>query len=43
MRHAIMVIGTGDNASILQKAINYLDDRDIDFFIHWDANIISQP
>lgn len=37
MRHAIMVIGTGDNASILQKTINCLDDKGIDFFIHWDA------
>ena len=37
MRHAIMVIGTGGNASILQKTINYLDDKDIDFFVHWDA------
>lgn len=37
MRHAIMVIGTGDNVSILQKTINHLDDKDIDFFIHWDA------
>ena len=32
MRHAIMVIGTGDNVSILQKTIDHLDDKDIDFF-----------
>ncbi|MCR5524426.1 MAG: beta-1,6-N-acetylglucosaminyltransferase [Lactobacillus sp.] len=37
MRHAIMVIGTGNDASILQKTINHLDDENIDFFVHWDA------
>lgn len=37
MKHAIMVVGFGNDASILQKTINILDDTDIDFFIHWDA------
>ena len=37
MKHAIMVIGTGDNNSILQKTIDHLDDENIDFFVHWDA------
>lgn len=37
MRHAILVIGTGTDASILQKTINHLDDENIDFFVHWDA------
>lgn len=36
MRHAIMVIGSGNDASVLQKTIEYLDDKDIDFYIHWD-------
>ena len=37
MKHAICVIGYGSQANILQKTINVLDDKDIDFFIHWDA------
>lgn len=37
MKHAIMVVGFGNDTSILQKTINILDDTDIDFFIHWDA------
>ena len=37
MRHAIMVLGTGNNAKILQKVIEHFDDPQIDFFIHWDA------
>lgn len=37
MRHAICVTGYGDQADVLQKTINILDDKDIDFFIHWDA------
>lgn len=36
MKHAIMVIGYGKYANVLQKTINVLDDYDIDFFIHWD-------
>lgn len=36
MKHAIMVMGFGDDASVLQKTINVLDDNDIDFIIHWD-------
>ena len=36
MKHAIMVIGFGNDASVLQKTISILDDKDIDFFIHWD-------
>lgn len=34
-RHAIMVMGAGDS-SVLQRTIAFLDDPDIDFFIHWD-------
>lgn len=37
MKHAICVIGYGENAAVLQKTINILDDNDIDFFIHWDS------
>lgn len=37
MKHAVCVIGYGNQANILQKTINVLDDKDIDFFIHWDA------
>lgn len=36
MRHAIMAMGSGNDARVLQKVINHLDDSDIDFFIHWD-------
>lgn len=36
MKHAIMVIGYGQEASVLQKTIEILDDSDIDFYIHWD-------
>lgn len=36
MKHAIMVMGFGDDASVLQETINVLDDEDIDFIIHWD-------
>ncbi|MCC7667106.1 MAG: beta-1,6-N-acetylglucosaminyltransferase [Liquorilactobacillus satsumensis] len=35
MRHAILVIGHGDS-SVLQETIKVLDDKDIDFYIHWD-------
>lgn len=35
MKHAIMVIGHGDK-QVLQETINLMDDKDIDFFIHWD-------
>lgn len=31
-----MIIGHGNDASIIQETINILDDEDIDFFIHWD-------
>ncbi|WP_349531152.1 beta-1,6-N-acetylglucosaminyltransferase [Leuconostoc mesenteroides] len=31
-----MVIGHGEDTSIIQETINILDDEDIDFFIHWD-------
>lgn len=37
MKHAICVIGFGNNADVLQKTINILDDPNIDFFVHWDA------
>lgn len=37
MKHAICVIGFGDNADVLQRTINILDNPNIDFFIHWDA------
>lgn len=33
---AIMVIGHGDSAPVLQETINVLDNEKIDFFIHWD-------
>ncbi|MGL4267968.1 MAG: hypothetical protein ACRCR7_12700 [Weissella cibaria] len=36
MKHAIMVEGHGDTADILQSTIDWLDDSEIDFFIHWD-------
>lgn len=36
MKHAILVIGHGENADVLQETINILDDPDIDFYIHWD-------
>lgn len=36
MKHAIMVMGYGIEAPILQQTINILDDKNIDFFIHWD-------
>ncbi|WP_203619574.1 beta-1,6-N-acetylglucosaminyltransferase [Apilactobacillus nanyangensis] len=35
MKHAIMVMGYG-NGNITQRTIDVLDDKDIDFFIHWD-------
>ena len=35
-KQAIMVIGHGNNSSVLQKTINVLDDKNIDFFIHCD-------
>lgn len=31
-----MVIGHGEQSSVLQKTIDILDDKRIDFFIHWD-------
>ena len=37
MKHAVCVIGYGDQADVLQKTINILDNKDINFFVHWDA------
>lgn len=37
MKHAVMIMGYGEEAPIVQQTINMLDDEDIDFFIHWDA------
>lgn len=37
MRHAICVIGYGETQDVLQKDIEVLDSKNIDFFIHWDA------
>lgn len=37
MKHAICVMGYGDQASVLQKTVDILDNKNIDFFIHWDA------
>ncbi|RXU67454.1 hypothetical protein CYQ73_14095 [Enterococcus faecium] len=42
MKHAIMVIGHGDDASILQATITHLDAPNIDFYIHWDKRF-EQP
>nr|WP_278769565.1 beta-1,6-N-acetylglucosaminyltransferase [Limosilactobacillus mucosae] len=42
MKHAIMVLGHGEDASILQKTIDLLDCDNIDFFIHWDRKY-KQP
>lgn len=36
MRHAILVVGYGNDANVLQSTINHLDDPMIDFFVHWD-------
>ena len=36
MKQAILVMGHGEQSTILQKTIDILDDKDIDFFIHWD-------
>jgi hypothetical protein len=36
MKHAIMVMGYGNDIRVLQKMIDILDDDDIDFYIHWD-------
>lgn len=35
MKHAICIMGFGSSV-IAQKTIEKLDDKDIDFFIHWD-------
>ncbi|MBT8850034.1 hypothetical protein BTH91_09025, partial [Lactobacillus delbrueckii subsp. bulgaricus] len=35
-KQAIMVLGHGDNANVLQETIQILDNENIDFFIHWD-------
>ena len=35
-----MVIGHGNDASVLQETINILDDPQIDFFIHWDKKFV---
>lgn len=39
MKHAVMIIGYG-NADIVQRTISILDDKDIDFYIHWDARYV---
>lgn len=31
-----MVLGSGNDARVLQKLIKHFDDSEIDFFIHWD-------
>lgn len=36
MKHAVMIIGYG-KGNIVQRTISILDDKDIDFYIHWDA------
>lgn len=36
IKHVILVEGHGDNADVLQKTIEILDDYDIDFIVHWD-------
>lgn len=36
MRHAILVIGYGNHADILKQTLQVLNDKDIDFYIHWD-------
>ena len=36
MKHAILVIGYGNHADILQQTLQVLNDGDIDFYIHWD-------
>lgn len=36
MKHAILVMGYGNDAAVLQATINHLDDPQIDFYIHWD-------
>lgn len=36
MKHAIMVMGFGNDATVLQQTINILDDKEIDFIVHWD-------
>lgn len=36
MKHAILVIGYGNKAPILQQCIKILDNEKIDFYINWD-------
>lgn len=36
MKHAICILGSGDNSKVIQSTIHHLDDGDIDFFVHWD-------
>ncbi|PEG86525.1 MULTISPECIES: beta-1,6-N-acetylglucosaminyltransferase [unclassified Lactobacillus] len=36
MSHAILVIGYGNHADILKQTLQVLNDKDIDFYIHWD-------
>lgn len=36
MKLAILVIGYGNHADILQQTLQVLNDGDIDFYIHWD-------
>lgn len=42
MKQVILVMGHGEQSTILQKTIEVLDDKDIDFFIHWDKKY-KQP
>ena len=42
LKHAIMVIGHGNNCEILQETINNFDSDSIDFFVHWDKKF-PQP
>lgn len=35
-KQAIMVIGHGNDYSVLQETINILDNNYVDFFVHWD-------
>lgn len=41
MRHAILVAGMKDSG-VLQQVINLYDDKDIDFFVHFDKKF-AQP
>lgn len=36
MKHAVCIMGYG-NSDIAQETITFLDDPDIDFYVHWDS------